>query len=326
MKLTKLIKTGPAVAGALITGNSLPLVVGWYITYRCNRVCDFCGLSEVAGDELDTNQVFAVIDRLADAGTKIIVFSGGEPLLRDDIGPVINHAKSKKISVGITSNGTFVKEKIDELAAADHVKLSFEGPKEIHDRIRGDGSYEEVMAGAEALKSKGVNVLFNATVCSVNIHAVKDIVNEAKKAGVKVKFQPVSNAHTMGKDIESLIPEKESFIDAIGKLRALRKTERTIANTDASLKYLLTWPNPHPLRCRGAGFFLRLDPAGRSFFCTMQRDNFAKMNVLEHGARATMKSLQQLPCNGCWCTSTLELNMFLDGGWKRPWQLLRFFS
>jgi MoaA/NifB/PqqE/SkfB family radical SAM enzyme len=326
MKIADAVKTGPRALLALLTGKPVPLIVGWYLTYRCNRSCDFCGLESAVGPELDTKQVLKVLDRLASAGTRVIVFSGGEPLMRKDLPEILARGKSLGIKSGLTSNGTMIPDRIDEIAGnLDHVKLSFEGPKEVHDQIRGEGSYKEVMDAAEALLSRGVSLLLNTTLTGRNIGHVEEILDTARRLGVRVKFQPVSSAHTMGKDIQALMPSPEEMRRAISELRLLRRTSPTIANSDAGLEYMENWPHARPMKCYGSRLFLRLDPAGRSFFCTMQRDNFASATILEQGVQQTMASLIQAPCSGCWCTSTLELNLFLEKGWKRPWQILRFF-
>ena len=310
---------------SLVAKKKIPLIVGWYLTYRCNRKCSFCGLSQTPGEELKTDDVLKILQKLARAGTHIIVFSGGEPLLREDIGTILKKSEEFGITTGITSNGSFVADRIDEIRKVGHVKLSFEGPQKVHDEIRGEGSYEEVMHAVEALKKENIDAIFNTTLCLQNLEHVDQIINIAERVGLRVKFQPVSSAHTMGKDISPMIPKTEQISDVMQQLRNMRKSHPVIANTDASLEYLASWPTPPPIRCLGSRIFLRLDPMGRSFYCTMQRDNFASKTVLEDGVQATIDSLQMQECSGCWCTSTLELNLFFSHGWKKPWQILRFF-
>jgi MoaA/NifB/PqqE/SkfB family radical SAM enzyme len=325
MNVSDAIKAGPTALRALLGGRAVPLIVGWYLTYRCNRSCDFCGVDSAVGPELDTDQVKQVLDRLAQAGTRLIVFSGGEPLMRKDIGQILQHSKSLGIRNGLTTNGTLVPERIDEIAEyLDNVKVSFDGPESIHDRIRGAGSFAEVMTATDLLLAKGVRLLFNTTLCKPNIDSIDEVLDIAKGLGVRVKFQPVSSAHTMGKNIQDMIPEVDSFLRVVKTLRQMRKTNPTIANSDAALEYMESWPKTRPIKCHGSTLFLRLGPDGQSFFCTMQRTNFAKKNILEHGVEQTMRSLARESCAGCWCTSSLELNLFLEKGWKRPWQILRF--
>jgi len=326
MKASKALKYGPKVLYYLSRGKAAPVIVGWYLTYRCDQSCSFCGVSEKNHGELGTGEVLKIIDLLAKAGTRIIVFSGGEPLLVKDIGKILSHAKKRGINAGLTTNGNLVASRIDEIEGLDNLKLSFEGPKEIHDKIRGKGAFEKAMNAVEAARSRGIDVFFNTTICTYNINHIDEIVRISRELGLRVKFQPVSLAHAMGKQMTELIPKPAEFQRAFTRLRKMRKTTKAIANTDLSLDYLSQYPNLPPIKCRGAGIFLRIDPMGRSFFCTMQRESFAKNNILEHGVTATMNSLRKPQCSGCLCTSTLELNLFLEKGWKRPWQILRFFK
>ena len=88
MKIKDKIFIGHSILKSKLLKKSSPLTVGWSLTNRCNHECKYCGIPNVKSNELTTEQIFSIIDELSELGTKIIQFTGGEPLLRDDIGKI----------------------------------------------------------------------------------------------------------------------------------------------------------------------------------------------------------------------------------------------
>ena len=122
--------------------RSLKPVVVWNLTRRCNLRCIHCyaSASEDSARELTTDEAKAVIDDLAEMGIPLLLFSGGEPLLRKDIFELASYATSKGIRCALSTNGTLITpeiaEKIKE-AGFVYVGVSFDGLKETIDRFRG---------------------------------------------------------------------------------------------------------------------------------------------------------------------------------------------
>ena len=90
-----------------------------------------------------------IIDKLYLLGLARINFTGGEPLIRKEIGEWIDYAKTKNIKVAMNSNGHFVPDCIDRIKNLELLNLSLEGPECIHDTIRQKGSYQKVIEAAE---------------------------------------------------------------------------------------------------------------------------------------------------------------------------------
>jgi MoaA/NifB/PqqE/SkfB family radical SAM enzyme len=101
---------------------------------------------------LHTADVFRIVDQLADMGTQRIGLSGGEPLLRDDIGEIIRHIKGKGIECGLSSNGILVPERLLEIRGVDSICLSLDGDKHVHEDLRGKGTYQKVMRAVQCVK------------------------------------------------------------------------------------------------------------------------------------------------------------------------------
>jgi MoaA/NifB/PqqE/SkfB family radical SAM enzyme len=95
--------------------------------------------------ELSTEQIFSIIDELADNGTQRVSISGGEPLLREDIGEIISHIKKKGMGCGLNTNGLLVPDRIEEVRKVDSITISLDGEREAHEANRGRGTFEKVM-------------------------------------------------------------------------------------------------------------------------------------------------------------------------------------
>lgn len=126
-----------------------PIVV-WNLTNRCNLKCLHCYAS--AGSEsyeLTTEQCFEIIDKLSEFKVPLILFSGGEPLLRADIFDIAEYAKKKKIRTVLSTNGTLIdKDVAENLGVFEYVGVSLDGLKGINDRFRGvNGAFERAFKG-----------------------------------------------------------------------------------------------------------------------------------------------------------------------------------
>ncbi|HCL74273.1 MAG TPA: heme d1 biosynthesis radical SAM protein NirJ, partial [Pseudomonas sp.] len=94
---------GP-VLGARGTPGTRPPVVIWNLLRRCNLTCKHCYATSADSefrDELDTDEALQVIDDLHEAGVRVLILSGGEPLLRDDIFELSAHAREKGFFVAL---------------------------------------------------------------------------------------------------------------------------------------------------------------------------------------------------------------------------------
>jgi len=163
-------------------------VVVWNMTRRCNLKCVHCYAKalEVNGkDAISTEQGKAMIDDLAAYGAPVMLFSGGEPLVRKDLVELAHYAVSKGMRAVISTNGTLIsKEKASELKAVglSYVGISLDGGEEVHDHFRGvQGAFKEAMQGLENCQAEGLKVGLRFTINKRNVQEIPtlfDIVRE----------------------------------------------------------------------------------------------------------------------------------------------------
>lgn len=141
-----------------------PIVV-WNMTRRCNLRCVHCYAQ--AGDrafegEFTTEEGRAFIDDLAEMGVPVLLFSGGEPFLREDLFELGAYARSKGLRAVISTNGTLIsREMARKVKDADlqYVGVSLDGMGPTNDRFRGKrGAFEEGLRGIRNCKEAGVKV------------------------------------------------------------------------------------------------------------------------------------------------------------------------
>jgi radical SAM protein with 4Fe4S-binding SPASM domain len=132
------------------------------LSNRCNLRCKMCwfhGESGVGdryqGKEFSTEQVFALVDQLAQYNPALRIYiGGGEPFVREDFPAILRHIKSRGLSASFTTNGTLIAaEQIEELVAigVDAVSFSIDGYGELHDLERGAGVFEKVTQCVKSL-------------------------------------------------------------------------------------------------------------------------------------------------------------------------------
>jgi len=163
-------------------------VVVWNLIRRCNLFCAHCYSDSHARDyegELSTEEALAVIDDLAQFGAPVILFSGGEPLLRPDLLQLIRHAQSKGIRGVISTNGTLITPSLaQELSSLglSYVGVSIDGPERVHDKFRGKlGAFQESLRGIRACIDAGLRVGIRVTLTKYNypyLDELFDLVEE----------------------------------------------------------------------------------------------------------------------------------------------------
>ncbi|WP_319761300.1 12,18-didecarboxysiroheme deacetylase [Maridesulfovibrio sp.] len=146
-------------------------VVVWNMTRRCNLKCVHCYAQAVdpdGQDEISTSKAKEIIDDLAAFGAPVMLFSGGEPLVRKDLVELASYATGKGMRAVISTNGTLItKEKARELkdVGLSYVGISLDGTEETHDKFRGvPGSYKKALEGVENCKAEGLKVGLRFTI------------------------------------------------------------------------------------------------------------------------------------------------------------------
>ena len=163
-------------------------VVVWNVTRQCNLKCLHCyahAVEQGHEKELTKDQAFVLIDDLAKFGAPVILFSGGEPLMRHDLVELACYAVDKGMRAVISTNGTLItREKAKELKriGLSYVGVSLDGMEEINDRFRGKkGAFRDAMTGIKNCQDVGLKVGLRFTINRINqdeIPRIFDLLEE----------------------------------------------------------------------------------------------------------------------------------------------------
>lgn len=157
-------------------------VVVWNVTRRCNLKCVHCyaHAKDIAFDnELTTGQGKELIDDLSAFGSPVMLFSGGEPLVRKDLPELAAYAVEKGMRAVISTNGTLITPKMARTLkeiGLSYVGISLDGMQEINDRFRGvKGAFRSALEGIKNSQDAGIKVGLRFTVNKFNVEEIPKI-------------------------------------------------------------------------------------------------------------------------------------------------------
>ncbi|MEG6586662.1 putative heme d1 biosynthesis radical SAM protein NirJ1 [Dendrosporobacter sp. 1207_IL3150] len=163
-----------------VTSGAGPVVV-WNSTKTCNLKCRHCYMDSDAQKyhgELTTDEAKKFIDDLAEFKVPVLLFSGGEPLIREDFFELATHAAAKGIRPTLSTNGTLitpeVARKIKEIGVG-YVGISLDGLRDVNDKFRGkEGAFQAAMQGIQNCVAVGQRVGLRFT---INRHNIQELDN-----------------------------------------------------------------------------------------------------------------------------------------------------
>ena len=170
---------------------SAPYRMDLAITYRCNNACSHCYNARPRSfPELDTQTWKQILDRIWELGIPHVVFTGGEPTLRDDLPELVGYAENKGLISGINTNGrrladqNFFQELVD--AGLDHVQITLEShDRQIHDEmVQVRGAWQDTIAGLRNVVNSKLYMMTNTTLLTNNAYALEQTLNFLANEGV----------------------------------------------------------------------------------------------------------------------------------------------
>ena len=157
-------------------------VVVWNSTRTCNLKCRHCYMSSDAqkyANELSTEEAKRFIDDLAEFHVPVLLFSGGEPLIRPDFFELAAYAAEKGVRPTLSTNGTLITREVAQRIkdiGVGYVGISLDGLKDVNDKFRGkEGAYEAAMKGIENCVAVGQRVGLRFTINHHNIQELENI-------------------------------------------------------------------------------------------------------------------------------------------------------
>lgn len=168
------------------SGTVLPAnlrLVAWEVTRSCNLSCVHCraaSMDKPYQGEFTTDEAFSLLDDIAKVGKPIIILTGGEPLLRDDVFEIARYGTTRGFRMTLATNGTLITDDVAQNlkeAGIQRVSISIDGATaESHDNFRKvEGAFDGAVRGIEILKKHEIPFQINTTITSVNLGELEGI-------------------------------------------------------------------------------------------------------------------------------------------------------
>jgi len=214
-----------------------PKWIAWEITRRCNLNCVHCRSSsemEIKGHpDFTTEEGFRIIDDISEYAKPVIVLSGGEPLLRNDVFDLAGHGTAKGLRMCIATNGTLVTEETCEKMKASGIKmvsLSLDGSTDkVHDDFRSQkGAFAGTINAAKLFRKHEIPFLINSSFTKRNQEEIPKVYKLAKDLGATAWYMFMIVPTGRGEDIMNELISKEDYEEILEWHYEMEKNENDL--------------------------------------------------------------------------------------------------
>ncbi len=312
MNLSSAAQIALAVLRYKLTGKRIPIAVAWLITGRCNLNCCYCKWKDQRQvEELDTHTVKDLIDQMVASGVRLISFTGGEPLVRGDMGEIIRYVKSRGAVCKLNSNGVLVPRRIEDLRPLDLLQISIDGPPDVQDGLRGPGTSQKAAEAIAAARTIGLKVQLIACLTRENVNRIDEVLDYGLDLGTGFCFQLLTPKYLGQEEVESCIPPKEDLLEALEYLVRLKRSRqprgRAIASKRSELDYYCRLIRRGSPGCQCTLVTATMLPDGKLIFCGNGK-NYTSFDAVALGFREAFSRLVIPECDGCVCVGKLRLS------------------
>ncbi|MBW1769730.1 MAG: 12,18-didecarboxysiroheme deacetylase [Deltaproteobacteria bacterium] len=199
------------------SADKRPVVV-WNVTRRCNLKCIHCyahAKDKAFKNELSTDEGKALLDDLAQFGVPVILFSGGEPFIREDLPELARYAVERGMRAVVSTNGTLItpeRARIFKEIGLSYVGISLDGMEEVNDRFRGvKGAFQGALEGIRNSQEAGIKVGLRFTINKLNVGEIPGIFDLVEELDVpRICFYHLVYAGRGSKMIEEDLSHEET--------------------------------------------------------------------------------------------------------------------
>ena len=195
-----------------------PRIVAWEITTCCDLACKHCRAAatrEPDPQEMSPAEALDVVEQLAEAGARLLILSGGDPLLRPDWPDIARRATELGLRVTMAPNGLHVDAEVAARmreCGIERAAISIDFPTaELHDEFRGvPGAFDAAVRAVRFLREAGIECQINSTITALNVDHLDALIDLALELGAAA-FHPfllVETGRAEGLAQQTLTPER----------------------------------------------------------------------------------------------------------------------
>ncbi|MFQ5501541.1 MAG: radical SAM protein [Phycisphaerae bacterium] len=324
---------GLPVLKARLTGRPIPFQVLFTLTNRCNLKCDYCYAdypNRPQQKDLTLDEVLTIIDAFAEAGTRRFNLVGGEPMVRSDIQEIVSHIKDRRLECAMTTNGYYVRKKLDAVRRLDLLCVSLDGDRAAHDALRGEGSHAKAMEAIHLAVENRIPLQVACVLTRHNLNSIGLLLEMGREMGFAVGFSTlISEAGATARKDPPYLPNDEEYRTALRTILDYKKRGYPVLFSKRSLEYALRWPHAFSqdkiigktpdfkyIPCNAGRYFVIIDANGDVYPCPATVDVLRPLNALRDGVRKALDKTAGHTCKTCHipCLNDFNLLYSLDAG------------
>lgn len=323
MRALEAFRMGYRLIGAKLAGRAVPFHVALYVTTRCNLRCVYCASPDQRERELTAPEWCRVLDELRALGTRRVLFFGGEPLVRADLGDIVAHARRLGLRCALTSNGTLVPHRPDVVRQMHTLTISLDGDAAAHDCNRGPGNHAEALGAIAAARAWGVPVKVNAVLNADNAASLDWLLAFSRRERTPITLNIMrSEDNRLWKDAARHRLDDSRLRDLIGRIVEARRSNPWIVFSRETYEIARQWsdftrdrlteaeagPRFRGPRCSAGRFHCVIYADGSLFPCPLTVRQVAALNVKAAGVAAALDRARRHGCATCFSPCMLETN------------------
>src|SRR3989338_8694550 len=343
------VRFGLNLLTSKITKQKIPFQVNIHLNDVCNLRCKYCYIDfDNASKDMPLPALKKILKDARSLGAERISLEGGEPLLRKDIGEIVDAISSLGMASNINTNGYVLPHRIQQLKNLDLLSVSLDGDQTIHDQLRGKGSFQKAINAIDLAKKHNIKVHVLSVLTKVNRSSIDFMLNLAKEKGVQ--FVPNTlffNVHEKYRDYEKekeYIMTDEENRELFKMLLSKKKKGAPIVWSSQTLKYLMTWPKSYneksnmlkgevpfsntwkPVKCTAGNHFCVIQTNGNLYTCDPLLGHGPHLNCFELGFKEAYRRLSIGDCVACTSAVCTEYHHLF--GLKVPvvWNLMKHYG
>ncbi|UCC55505.1 MAG: pyrroloquinoline quinone biosynthesis protein PqqE [Gammaproteobacteria bacterium] len=280
-----------AGSGVSLDGLGMPMWLTLELTYRCPLHCPWCSNPldfDKYGNELSTEEWKKVLRDGRKMGSLQLGFTGGEPMLRDDIEELVGEAENLGYYTNLITSGIGLapdRLKAMKKAGLKQIQLSLQSSdRDITNKLVGVDVYDQKLAVAHDIKAQGFPMVLNVPVCKQNISQTRDILKLAEELGVEyIEFANIQYYNWALVNRSELLPTREELEDAEEVVMEFRER---LGNRMSIYFVIPDYFDKRPKACMNGwgAIHLTIAPDGAALPCQESRviKNLEFPNVREH--------------------------------------------
>lgn len=309
MKTARTVKN---IVQAKLLNQKRPLNVSFFITNKCDLRCSYCNIPQTRGHhaQMTTEQIKEMLDAYYAFGMVKFSVSGGEPLLRPDLGEVLQYASDLGVVTSITTNGRLLWKRAPTLGALDTMLISLDGD-EFHQKSTKTNDPETVIDGIKLMKEKhGTNIWLSTVLIEHTKEQLEYIIGVCRDLDVKVLLQPFHDVLAEGMSFDRKLAD-EPLKDIFRYM--LDRAPDLIANSPDYIDMIMNDKILHPSFCLAGQRTCFIDSNGDVFPCLpILMGAKPTKNGIRDGWKAAFEDMPTATCGTCRYPNQSEIYFTFD--------------